>query len=59
MKVDLICVGNSPEFLEAFSKSVFLVYPRVVKMLATVWDIAAAKFPYIHVTTTNSSCTCS
>ena len=43
MKVDLLCVGNSPEFSEAFYKVSSSGLSKVVRMLATVLEIAAAK----------------
>ena len=43
MKVDLICVGNSPEFKGFLQKSLQVVLSKVVRMLATVLEIAAAK----------------
>ncbi len=43
MKVDLICVGNSPEFQKAFCKVSSSGLSKVVRMLATVLEIAAAK----------------
>ena len=43
MKVDLICVGNSPEFQRLFAKGSSSGLSKVVRMLATVLEIAAAK----------------
>ena len=44
MKVDLICVGNSPEFQRLFFAKVSSSgSSKVVRMLATVLEIAAAK----------------
>ena len=59
MKVDLFVCGGLTRVLEAFHKVSSSGLSKVVKMLATVLDMAAAKFYYIHVTTTTSSCTCS
>ena len=57
--VDLCLCGENTSISEAFHKVSSSGSSKVVKMLATVLDIAAAKFPYIHVTSANSSYTCS
>ena len=57
--VDLFVCGENTSISEAFHKVSSSGFSKVVRMLATVLDIAAAKFSYIHVTSTNSSCTCS
>ena len=55
--VDLSLCGDGTSISEAFFKVSSSGSSKVVKMLATVLEIAAAKFPDIHVTSTNSSYT--